>query len=171
MPRRLAVAKHAGGFDSLGWTLLGFLLGASLAVFALLHADMHGLMRPLPAPPPPPPAVVVSTYAPPAAAQLAGPAPVILQPSFETPAAPTSPPTRAPAVNALASAGAASARAAAGEARTRSARAASPSETPKPAPAPVGPQVEEDAAAAGMTSRADAAPRAQPAAPPAPDLY
>ncbi len=170
MPRRLAVAKHAGGFDSLGWTLLGFLLGASLAVFALLHADMHGLMRPLPARPPSPPAVVVSTYAPPAAAQLAEPAPVILQPSFETPAAPTLPLTRAPAVNALASAGAASARAAAGEAPTRSARAASPSETPKPAPAPAGPQVEDDAAAAGMTSRAGAV-RPQPAAPPAPDLY
>ena len=51
MPRRLAVAKHAGGFDSVGWTLLGFLLGASLAVFALLHADIHGMIRPF-APPP-----------------------------------------------------------------------------------------------------------------------
>ena len=38
MPRRLVVARQAGGFDALGWTLLGFLLGASLAVFALLTA-------------------------------------------------------------------------------------------------------------------------------------
>ena len=81
MPRRLAVAKHAGGFDAVGWTLLGFLLGASLAVFALLHADFHGLMRPIavPAPAPAPATGAVITYAPPAP-PLAGPAPMFLTP-------------------------------------------------------------------------------------------
>ena len=76
MPRRLALARQAGGFDSLGWILLGFLLGASLAVFALLHADISAITRPLAGAPAQPPPVPVIRYAPPAAPAsppLAGP--------------------------------------------------------------------------------------------------
>ena len=39
MPRRLAVARHAEGSEPIGWVLLGFLLGAALAIVALTHAD------------------------------------------------------------------------------------------------------------------------------------
>ncbi len=177
MPRRLAVARHAGGFDAVGWTLLGFLLGASLAVFALLHADMHGLMRapaaaPVSAgPPPAPSAEVVTTYAPPAPAALAAPPPVFLQPA--TPAPPTAPlPVKpAPVVNALASAGAASAR---GDGRRPPPPTASadPPRIAASSASPASPEFEDDAAAAGMTSRAGRAPPHVQAATPVPsDLY
>ena len=163
MPRRLAVAKHATGFDAVGWTLLGFLLGASLAVFALLHADFHGLLRPLPPPPPTPasttPAVV--TYAPPAT-PLAGAGPAIVTPDTAPPAPP--PVVRVPArtFSALASAGVASANAS-GKTHPRSATSA-----PKAASAAADAQVDDDAAAAGLTSRAGAAPKSAAASP---DLY
>ena len=39
MPRRLAVARHAEGSEAIGWVLLGFLLGAALAIATLAHAD------------------------------------------------------------------------------------------------------------------------------------
>ncbi len=160
MPRRLAVARHAGGFDAVGWTLLGFLLGASLAVFALLHADFHGLMRPLAVPAAAPaPARAVITYAPPAP-PLAGPAPTFVTPD----AAPAGPPpvVRAPVrvLSALASAGVASTHAS-GEAHARPA-------APPARAAQVDAQVDDDAAAAGLTSRAAATPKS-PAA--SPDLY
>ena len=160
MARRLAVAKHAPGFDAVGWTLLGFLLGASLAVFALLHADFRGMMRPLiaaPAPAPASPRSAVVSYTPPSAPVYAGPR-AISPPSPPTSSAPAL--QAGPTVSALASAGAASARSAGRDA------------APKPAPAPVevqeapakpsspaaDTQVQDDAAAAGMTSKPAAGP-------------
>jgi hypothetical protein len=158
MPRRLAMAKHAPGFDAVGWTLLGFLLGASLAVFALLHADFRGMMRPLlPAPAPEPPAAAVVSYTPPASPVLAGPS------AFLPPRPPTSaPPTvhATPPVSALASAGAASARGASVDAAPKP-TPAQPEVRPGPAKASVptpDAQVEDDAAAAGMTSKPAATP-------------
>lgn len=38
-PPRLAVARHARGFDAIGWVLLGFVLGAGAAIAVLLNAD------------------------------------------------------------------------------------------------------------------------------------
>ena len=162
MPRRLVVARQAGGFDALGWTLLGFLLGASLAVFALLHADFSGITRPLSAARAQPPPVPVIRYAPPALpagpplAGLPRAAPVDLSPARATsPAAPA-----ASGVSALASAGAASAHAAKPAPPPAAAKAAAAKSTPATEA-----EVADDAAAAGMTSRAPA-PRA-----PGQDLY
>ena len=145
MPRKLAIAKHAGGFDSVGWTLLGFLLGASLAVFALLHADFRGSSRALIAPAAAlPPINAVVRYSPPAVA-----VPPLAGPPATGPGSPASEPTlpAARSVNALASAGAASAHAAPTAARPPLPQA------PRPAPGGGDSQVADDAAAAGMTSR------------------
>ena len=148
MPRRLAVARRAGGFDSIGWTLLGFLLGASLAVFALLHADVHALTQSAIGSPAPAPAAPVVRYTPPAvpAPLLAGmpqaPPALVSAPSTSAPQAAT---PSTPSTSALASAGAASAHAAKAPAPAVAARA--------PAAAGSDAQVADDAAAAGMTSR------------------
>ena len=174
MPRRLAVAKHAGGFDSVGWTLLGFLLGASLAVMALLHADFHGMARSFASPPlavPPTPAAPVVRYTAPAA-QAPAPPPVFLQTTTQPaqPSAPDATPA-APSGSALSFAGAASVHAGAGQAHARSALA--PQGSARTSVAPADPQVDADAAAAGMTSRT--APSGSGAAPaqggPAAELY
>ena len=39
MPRRLAVARHTEGTPPVGWVLIGFLMGAAIAILALSHAD------------------------------------------------------------------------------------------------------------------------------------
>lgn len=156
MPRRLAVAKHAGGFDSVGWTLLGFLLGASLAVFALLHADFHGMMRPLTAatPPPPPRTAAVVSYTPPPTAAQASPPPVLIQ-ATASPSQPSPDTALPPGVNALASAGAASAHAISTTPRAKPApQTRTASASSKPASSASDAEVADDAAAAGMTSRA-----------------
>ena len=159
MPRRLAVAKQAGGFDALGWTLLGFLLGASLAVFALLHADISAITRPSAGAPSPPPVPVIryTPPAPPTGLPLAGGARAL--PVDLVPTRATAPATSAPTgVSALASAGAASAHAAAkAEASPSIPKAPAPRNTAASAPA-TDAEVADDAAAAGMTSRAGAAP-------------
>ena len=172
MPRRLAVAKHAGGFDALGWSLLGFLLGASLAVFALLHADIRGLVRPFTATPGHSVPQTLSSgavisYTPPApASRPAAPVPVIEQaaPGSSEPAA-----SATPHVNALASAGAASVHAASPDARPRSDGAPAPSAS-SASPSAADAQVDDDAAAAGMTSRTGA-PRPSARAGSASDLF
>jgi hypothetical protein len=156
MPRRLAVARQAGGFDAIGWTLLGFLLGASLAVFALLHADVGVFGKPLMGAASPPPAVqpvAVVHYAPPpappalvGAPQALAPAPVVatpVQPVVETKSG----------VSALANAGAASAHGA----KPPPAATASKATPPAASTSNADSEVADDAAAAGMTSRAPAA--------------
>lgn len=161
MPRRLAVAKQAGGFDALGWTLLGFLLGASLAVFALLHADISGITRPLTGAAARPPPVPVIRYSPPPTANppLAGasrPLPADLTPTqTPLPAAPLP-----SGVSALASAGAVSAHAAKAGAAPATPKAAAV-RSPAPSTPAEDAQVADDAAASGMTSRAGAAPAPQ----------
>jgi len=167
VPRRLALARQAGGFDSLGWILLGFLLGASLAVFALLHADISAITRPLAGAPAQPPSVPVIRYAPPAAPAsppLAGPSQRSAGDVASTQvqaALPIASP--ASGVSALASAGAASAHSATSGATPAAPKAAGPRSAAPGAPATDAPdadaQVADDAAASGMTSRAGAAPR------------
>ena len=166
MPRRLAVAKQAGGFDALGWTLLGFLLGASLAVFALLHADISGITRPLTGAAARPPPVPVIRYSPPPTANppLAGasrPLPADLTPTqTPLPAAPLPAAPLPSGVSALASAGAVSAHAAKAGAAPATPKAAAV-RSPAPSTPAEDAQVADDAAASGMTSRAGAAPAPQ----------
>lgn len=139
MARRLALARHAPGFDAIGWVLLGFLLGAGLAVFALLHADL--LVRPalpaeakLAAPPVPPPMTA------PARPPIADVAPASAL-SFVPPSEPPD------STQALVSAGAASAK------RAPASRLPAGPTKPRPSPAGADAQVADDAAAAGLTSR------------------
>jgi hypothetical protein len=162
VPRRLAVAKHAGGFDAVGWILLGFLLGSSLAVFALMHADVRGMARSLASTAPPTSGAIIR-YSPPASAAQP-PAEPTPEPKAVTLAATLPAVAPPPAVSALASAGAASVHSPGAAPKPA---AGPPAALSKPAPASnaADTQVADDAAAAGMTSRASA-----PAAP-APDLF
>ena len=144
MARKLAVARHAPGFDAVGWVLLGFVLGAGLAVFALLHADI--LRR---APPPSPPPAVRASLEPAPMAPLVpavAPLPAITPVGPAKPALPAS--ASPPGPDALASAGAASAKGVAVAAKAD----ISPSQPPPSSDQ----QVANDAAAAGMTSRKNA---------------
>ncbi len=162
MPRRLAVAKHAGGFDAVGWILLGFLLGSSLAVFALMHADVRGMARAFTSPAPAPSGAIIR-YSPPVSA-----APLVAAPRSEpqtlTLAATAPAAAPSPTVSALASAGAASAHAPGAASKPAAATPPAPSR-PAPASDATDTQVADDAAAAGMTSRAGAP------APATPDLF
>jgi hypothetical protein len=140
MARKLELARHAHGFDAIGWVLLGFVLGAGLAVFALLHADSV-LRRAPPAPPraaaSPAPAQPAWVHAPPAAL---APLPAVLP----------VPPESASPPGPVALAGAAGARSAPAAAKPN--RPPAPKPAPKPAPR-ADQEVADDAAAAGLTSR------------------
>ncbi len=91
MPRRLAVARHAEGSEPIGWVLVGFLLGAALAIVALSHADWirqlpqtfrTSLSAPAPAPAAPAKLAAVALTA-------AIPAPATLPQSAAPPAGPS----------------------------------------------------------------------------------
>jgi hypothetical protein len=125
--RRLEIARHAEGVDALGWALLGFVLGAAAAVAALLHADFH-VQAPRET------SRLIQLHTAPAAAQLALQALIRAPEPRPPPAVTAKPAAPTPAPKATTPA------------------AGSSISMYKPA-IPKSAQVDEDAAAAGMTSR------------------
>ncbi len=147
MPRRLAIARHAEGTDSLGWILMGFMLGVGATVAVLLHAEF-GRRAASPA------ALASAPRSAPAVspAELAAPAPIlapaILAPSNLAAVGRTTSRPKAATTDSGPEPNGGTARRTPPHAPNLPARRVAPADDP---------QMAEDAAAAGMTSRRQAA--------------